>query len=147
MHLLTSRKALKFFMGRYAPRDEQKPANTGCMNSPFIKITCILTFLCLPLWSSFSALSEVLSSELQSSFCLQQNSTGNSQVIFFFFKGSRDVYGERVDVGLVRTFRKAENSHFLDPYQCRTPIGITALHLANSYSAFRISFIKPQGIC
>lgn len=48
---------------------------------------------------------------------------------------------------MVRTVRKAENSHFLDPYQCRTLMEITAVHLANSYSAFRISFIKSQGIC
>ena len=46
---------------------------------------------------------------------------------------------------MVRKVRKAENSNFLDLYQCRTPMGITALHLANSYSAFRISFIKSQG--
>ena len=62
-----------------------KPANTGCVNSPFIKTTYILTFLCLPLWSNFLTLSEMLSSGLQSSFCLQQNSTGNSQVMRFFF--------------------------------------------------------------
>ena len=88
----------------------------------------------------------MLSSGLQSSFCLQLPCS--SQVIFFFFfQVSKDVYGEGVDVGLVRKVRKAENSNFLDLYQCRTPMGITALHLANSYSAFRISFIKSQGIC
>ena len=39
-----------------------------CMNSPFTKITYI-NLPPLPLWSSLSELSEVLSSGLQSSFC------------------------------------------------------------------------------
>ena len=41
----------------------------ACAYSPFTEITSLLSFPPLPLWSSFSELSEVLSPRLQSSFC------------------------------------------------------------------------------
>ena len=50
------------------------------MNSPFTKITCI-DLPPLPLWSSFSELSEVLFPRLQTSFCPQENLTGKSHVV------------------------------------------------------------------
>ena len=44
---------------------------------------------CLPLWSSSSKLSEVLSPGLQSSFGLNSNLTCNSHIVLFFFKVNR----------------------------------------------------------
>ena len=53
------------------------------MHSPFTKVTYILSSS-PPLWSSLSALSEVLSPRLQSSRCPKQNLTHNSHIVHFF---------------------------------------------------------------
>ena len=58
-----------------------------CMDSTFTKITYILT-IPLALQSSFSEVSEVLSSGLQCSFCSKQNLTHNSHFMHFLKKVS-----------------------------------------------------------
>ena len=50
----------------------------------FTKITYILSFPLVPLWSSLSELSEVLSPGLWSSFCPKQNSTRSSHIVHLF---------------------------------------------------------------
>ena len=65
-----------------------------CLYSPLTKITYILTFP-LPLWNSFSDLSEVLTPRIQSSFCpqikLPQSSpTGNSHFVYHFSQHSQE---------------------------------------------------------
>ena len=77
LHLLISRKALKFFMVMTVSHDRQKLHKTSrkllekyvldCTYSPFTKITYIPAFP-LP-FGELSQLSEVVSPGLQSSFC------------------------------------------------------------------------------
>ena len=72
LHLLTSRKALNPLMVTSVPHSEKLLWSklTIALNSPFTTILCI-DLPPLPLWSSLSELSEVLSPRLQSSSCSQ----------------------------------------------------------------------------
>ena len=71
LHHLVSRKALKSLMVTSALPDKQQASAklcAHCMYPPLLKSHVTLTSP-LPIWSSFSGLSEMLSPGLQSSFC------------------------------------------------------------------------------
>ena len=91
----------------------------------------IYTVLPLPLWSSFSELSEVLSPGQQSSHCSPKHLTCNSHVVHFFGRhiASGPITSWQIDGETVETV-----SDFIYGVSKITADGDTAMNLKDAYS-------------